>query len=81
MATMTKRLREVACLVSKAGGELEGRPAISAGTHVCVMVKAGNGAMRKFFTSFTPGDRRGALNFVADVRNWCRQNSRGMYEA
>lgn len=75
MATMTKRLREVAALVGRAGGELAGSPAISAGTHVCVRVKAANGQVRKFFTAFTPGDSRASLNFVSDVRVWCRQNT------
>lgn len=75
MATMTKKQREVGALVKKVGGELVQPPYISKGTHVCVLVRAANGAVRKFFTGFTTSDRRGHLNFMADVRGWCRQNA------
>lgn len=44
-------------------------------THLCVRVQAPNGSARKFFTAFTPSDRRAALNFMADVRTFCRLNA------
>lgn len=74
MAAMNKRAREVLALVVKAGAAAVEPPTMSGGTHICVRVRAPNGVARKFFAAMTPSDRRGHLNFMSDVRGFCRQN-------
>lgn len=71
----TKREREVFKLLSKAGAARIERPTVTKGVHLCIRVHADNGAVRKFFTSFTPGDRRANLNILAEVKSFCRQNT------
>ena len=72
---MTKREREIVALLRKAGAARIAPPVMTGGTHLCVRVHAPNGVARKFFTSFTPSDRRANLNILANVRQFCRQNS------
>lgn len=72
---MIKRKRELSNLATKAGAAEVVGMAITGGTHYVLRVKAPNGAVRRFFTAFTPSDRRANLNLLSDVRSWCRQNT------
>lgn len=72
---MTKRQREIFAQLQRLGAAHVETPQVTGGCHLCIRVQAANGVCRKFFASFTPGDHRADLNFVATVRLFCRQNS------
>lgn len=72
---MIKRKRELSDLATKAGAAEVVSMAITGGTHYVLRIKAPNESVRKFFTAFTPSDRRANLNLLSDVRSWCRQNT------
>lgn len=68
---MSKRQRELVEMV-----EAEGLAVVSVGVnwgaHCQMCVRAPDGRSRKFNTSLTPSDRKGSLNFRADIRKFVR---------
>lgn len=66
MSSTKKRLREIEEVVSKVTEDFE--VTIKRKNHVIVTISR-NGRTKKLFTSKTPSDKRGMMNFRAVVRS------------